>query len=294
MYNRFCQAKLYWLYSHGSASVLIGAFAVTFGQSGPKERPDMPTFRVLTVDDDAVARKCLRDLISLDSECELAGEYSNGLEAIRAAGRTDIMLVEVEMPDMDGFAMVRGISGKAPLVIFTSRHAEYAARAFEAHGFDYLIKPLVEARFLDSLSRAKAQVMRDRRDRTTSFESLESLLRRRQVPQRIAIRKNGRVIFVTIEEIDWIEAADNYVYLHCGGETHVLRETIREMEVRLDPARFVRVHRSAIVNIDRIKELQPWFRGDYRVILLDGTELTLTKNHREKLDSQLLLGSFAT
>jgi two-component system LytT family response regulator len=288
MYNRFFQWELYWLYTHGSASVLMEAFAVTFGHSGPKERPDMPretTFRVLTVDDDAAARKRLRDLLSLDAECELAGECSNGAEAIHGAGRADIMFVEVEMPDMDGFEVIRRISGKAPLVIFTSRHPEYAARAFEARGFDYLIKPLAESRFHDSLSRAKVQIMRDR---------ATSLLRWRQVPQRIAIRKNGRVIFVTIEEIDWIEAADNYVCLHCGGETHVLRETIREMEARLDPARFVRVHRSAIVNIDRIKELQPWFRGDYRVILLDGTKLTLTKNHREKLDSQFLLGSFAT
>lgn len=270
----------------------LGQNAVTFGQSGPRERPDMPretTFRVLTVDEDAVARKRLRDLLSLDAECDLAKECSNGAEAVHAAGRADIVIVEVEMPDMDGFETVRRFAGKIPLVIFTSRHAEYAARAFEARGFDYLIKPLADARFHDSLSRAKAQIMRDR----ITFESFESLLRRRAVPRRIAIRKNGRVIFVAIEEIDWIEAADNYVSLHCGGETHVLRETIREMEARLDPGRFVRVHRSAIVNIDRIKELQPWFRGDYRVILLDGTELMLTKNHREKLDSQLLTGSFA-
>lgn len=249
----------------------------------------MPTFRVLTVEDDAVARQRLRDLLSADAECELAGECSSGAEAIQAMRRSrpDIMVVAVEMRDSDGFEVVRGISGETPLVIFTSRNAEYAARAFEARGFDYLIKPLEEARFHDSLSRARAQIMR-------VFESFESLLRRRQAPQRIAIRKNGRVIFVTIEGIDWIEAADNYVCLHCAGETHILRETISEMEARLDPARFVRVHRSAIVNMDRIKELQPWFRGDYRVILLDGTVLTLTKNHREKLDSQLLLGAFAT
>ena len=251
----------------------------------------MPQFRVVTVDGDPVARKRLRDLVSLDEECELAGECPNGSAAIRASGYADIMIVEAELPDMDGFEIVRRLSDRTPLVIFTSRQADYAARAFEAHSFDYLIKPLAEARFLESLSRAKGQIMRDR---TTSFASFESLFRRRYAPQRIAIRKNGRVIFVTVGDIDWIEAADNYVYLHCGDETHVLRETIREMAARLDPARFVRVHRSAIVNIDRIKELQPWFRGDYRVILLDGTVLTLKKNHRQKLDSQLLLGSFAT
>ena len=110
--------------------------------------------------------------------------------------------------------------------------------------------------------------------------------------QRIAVRQNGRVLFITLDEIDWIGAADNYVCLHCGAETHILRETMGELEARLAPARFVRIHRSAIVNIDRIKELQPWFRGDYHVILSNGTKLTLTKNHRQKLDSHLLLGSF--
>jgi two-component system LytT family response regulator len=116
---------------------------------------------------------------------------------------------------------------------------------------------------------------------------------REKSPERIAVRQNGRVLFMTLDEIDWIEAADNYVCLHCGVETHLLRETMSEVEARLAPARFVRIHRSAIVNIDRIKELQPWFRGDYHVILRDGTKLILTKNHRRKLDSQLLFGSFA-
>ncbi len=116
--------------------------------------------------------------------------------------------------------------------------------------------------------------------------------RLRQSPDRIAVRQNRRVLFVTLDEIDWIEAADNYVSLHCAGKTLLLRETMTEVEARLAPARFVRIHRSAIVNIERIKELQPWFRGDYRVILLDGTKLTLTKSHRENLDSQLLLGAF--
>lgn len=102
----------------------------------------------------------------------------------------------------------------------------------------------------------------------------------------------GRVLVLRLNEIDWIEAADNYVALHCGGRTHMLRETMSEAEARLDPARFVRIHRSAIVNIDRIRELRPWFRGDYQVFLQDGTQLTLTKNHRERLDAQLLLGSF--
>jgi two-component system, LytTR family, response regulator len=111
-------------------------------------------------------------------------------------------------------------------------------------------------------------------------------------PERIAVRASGRVILLRVDDIDWIEAADNYVCLHCGAETHILRETMNAVEAQLGPSRFVRIHRSAIVNIDRIKELQPWFRGDYQVILRDGTKLTLTKSHRKKLHAQLLLGSF--
>jgi two-component system LytT family response regulator len=112
----------------------------------------------------------------------------------------------------------------------------------------------------------------------------------RPAPDRIAVRNNGRVLFIKLSEIDWIEAADNYVCLHSGRETHIVRETMNELEARLDPAQFLRVHRSSIVNLDRIRELQPWFRGDYRIVLRDGTQLTLTKNHREKLEARLLLG----
>lgn len=121
---------------------------------------------------------------------------------------------------------------------------------------------------------------------------LRALPRLEAAPERIAIRESGRVILIKVDDIDWIEAADNYVCLHCANEVHVLRETMNAVEARLGPSRFVRIHRSAIVNIDRIKELQPWFRGDFQVILRDGTKLTMTRNHRKKLDAQLLLGSF--
>jgi two-component system, LytTR family, response regulator len=119
-----------------------------------------------------------------------------------------------------------------------------------------------------------------------------ALPRNEAAPERIAVRESGRVILLKVDDIDWIEAADNYVCLHCGAETHVLRETMNAVDARLGPSRFVRIHRSAIVNIDRIKELQPWFRGDFQVILRDGTKLMLTKGHRKKLHAQLLLGSF--
>jgi len=240
----------------------------------------MPAFRVLTVDTEAIARRQLRGLLALDPECELIGECANAAEAICSMGRTQphIVFADVRMPEMDAFEVVRAVSGRLPLVILTSGCGEYAVRAFEARVFDYLLKPFEPARFRDSLGRAKSAI---------AYDSAA------QLPERIAVRRNGSVLLMKLDEIDWIEAADNYVSLHCGAETRLLRQTMSEVEARLGAARFVRIHRSAIVNIDRIKELRPSFRGDYEVILRDGTRLTLTRSHRRKLDSQLLLGSFS-
>jgi len=199
------------------------------------------------------------------------------------------------MPELDGFEVLRALTRTKPLIIFTTAFDDYALRAFEVHAFDYLLKPFDGRRFLESVRRAKARVSQERSGvpDTRLFELFESISKTRRAPDRIAVRNNGRVFFLKLGEIDWIEASDNYVCLHCGRDTHVVRETMSELEARLDPAKFLRVHRSAIVNLDQIRELQPWFRGDYRVILRDGTELTLTKNHREKLESLLLLGASA-
>jgi two-component system LytT family response regulator len=255
----------------------------------------MPNYRVLIADDEPISRRRLRRLLALEAEWEVVAECKNGLEAVQALEREniDLLFLDVQMPEMDGFEVVHAIARSHPLIIFTSAYDEYALKAFEVHAFDYLLKPFDRRRFRESVQRARNQLaqakpgMSDERI-LTLFENLAGP---RNVPDRIAIRTNGRVIFVKLGEIDWIEAADNYVCLHCGKETHVLRETMSELEARLDPARFIRVHRSAIVNLDCIRELQPWFRGDYKVMLQDGTELTLTKNHREKLESRLLLGA---
>ncbi|HEY3826701.1 MAG TPA: LytTR family DNA-binding domain-containing protein [Bryobacteraceae bacterium] len=259
----------------------------------------MPRFKVLIVDDERLSRQRIRRLLASESECEIAGECENGSDAVRALGRgrPDILFLDVQMPELDGFEVVQAIAEQRerprPLIIFTSAFDEYALRAFEVHAFDYLLKPFDRKRFRDSLQRAKTQLTRDRSespdDRLAAL--LEHFANGRKMPDRVAVRNNGRVVFVKVDEIDWIEASDNYVCLHCGEETHVLRETMSQLEARLDPARFLRVHRSAIVNLDSIKELQPWFRGDYRVILRDGTELTLTRSHREKLEARLLLGA---
>jgi two-component system LytT family response regulator len=255
----------------------------------------MSKFKVLIVDDERLSRRRIRRLLSLDPECSVMGECANGAEAVSTleALRPDILFLDVQMPELDGFEVVRALTQTAPLIIFTSAFDDYALRAFEVHAFDYLLKPFDGRRFLESLRRAKVRIARDRSGAPDDrlLELFESLSRARRAPDRIAVRNNGRVVFLKLDDIDWMEASDNYVCLHSGRDTHVVRQTMSELEARLDPSKFLRVHRSAIVNLDRIRELQPWFRGDYRVILRDGTELTLTKNHREKLESSLLLGA---
>lgn len=257
----------------------------------------MPRFKVLIVDDESLSRRRIRRLLAFEPDCEVLGECANGIEAVSSLERErpDILFLDVQMPDMNGFEVVQAIEKWRPLIIFTSAYDEYALRAFEVRAFDYLLKPFDRSRFRDSVQRAREQLNSQRGSMTDDklVAMFENMAVPRKAPDRVAVRTNGRVVFVKLGEIDWIEASDNYVCLHCGRDTHVLRETMSDLESRLDASRFIRVHRSAIVNIDRIRELQPWFRGDYRVILHDGTELTLTKSHREKLESRLLLGASA-
>jgi two-component system LytT family response regulator len=243
----------------------------------------MLRFRILIVDDERLSRTRLRRLISLDPDCDLVGECADGAEAVAALDRLlpDIVLLDVQMPELDGFGVIRAMGSTHPLVILTSAHGEHALRAFEADVFDYLLKPFDRQRFQQSLRRAKARITNDRVDRHGP----------QTLPGRIAVRNNRSIVFVKVDDIDWIEAADNYVILHRGKENHIIRATMNELKARLDSARFLRIHRSTIVNLERIQELRPWFRGDYLVILRDGTELALTRNHRTNLESRLLLGA---
>jgi two-component system LytT family response regulator len=254
----------------------------------------MSNFKVLIVDDERLSRTRIRRLLSLDPECRVLGECANGAEALQAleTSSPDILYLDIQMPEPDGIGVARAMADKTTLIVFTSAWDDYAVRAFEVHAFDYLLKPFDRSRFLESLGRAKTRILRDRAGTPDGrlCDLFESFSKTRRPPGRIAVRNNGRLVLVKPDDIDWIEAADNYARLHSGGTIHVIRQTMSELESQLDPAKFLRVHRSAMVNLDRIRELQPWFRGEYRVILCDGTELTLTKSHREKLEAQLLLG----
>jgi two-component system LytT family response regulator len=221
-------------------------------------------------------------------EVEVIGECPDGRRAITdiEERRPDLVFLDVQMPEVDGFGVLEAISAeKMPVIIFVTAYDRYAVQAFEVHALDYLLKSFDRERFLAALKRAKEEIRRSREgilnERLAGL--LEDLGSKKDRLTRLVIRSAGRIVFLRVEEIDWIEAADNYVRVHAGKESHLIRETLQSLEKRLDPGKFLRIHRSALVNLDRIRELQPIFHGDYAVKLADGTELTLSRSYREKL-----------
>ena len=251
-----------------------------------------PPIRVLLVDDEPLAREMLREMLQDEPDAIIVGESVNGLEAIEAIRQhqPDLLFLDVQMPELGGFEMLESLTKeRIPYVIFVTAYDQYAVRAFEVHALDYLLKPFDRDRFEVSWQRAKAQIMRDRNggaDRQI-LALLEELKAGPQYLERLVIKAAGRIYFLETSEIDWIGAEGNYVSVHSGKKSHLLRETISSLESQLDPKKFVRIHRSSIVRIDRIQELQPWFHGEFRVILQDGTQLTLSRNYRDKLQEAL-------
>jgi two-component system LytT family response regulator len=248
--------------------------------------------RTLIVDDEPLGRERIRTLLSDDANIEVVGECSDGQQAVAAIERTgpDLVYLDVQMPEMDGFAVLDAIAGeRMPAIIFVTAYDRYAVKAFEVHALDYLLKSFDRERFQAALRRAKEQIRGSREglwnERLTGL--LEDLQARQKRLTRLVIRSAGRIFFLRVEEIDWLEAADNYVRIHAGRESHLVRETLQSLEGRLDPSKFLRIHRSTLVNLDRIQELQPLFHGDYVVKLLDGTELSLSRSYRERLAGPL-------
>jgi two-component system LytT family response regulator len=249
------------------------------------------TVRTLIVDDEPLARQRLRRLLEADPAIAVVGESADGPQAVADLRqlRPDLVFLDVQMPGLDGFGVLQALGDvPLPVVIFVTAHDRYALKAFEVHALDYLLKPFDRARFEAALERAKAQVRQG--NAAALNERLQELLQSapgRPRPERLVVKSGARIYFVRVEDIDWIEAAANYVRLHVGTEDHLLREPLGALEKRLDPARFVRIHRSTIVNLDRVVELQPVFHGDYVLILRDGTELAVSRNCRERLKEAL-------
>jgi two-component system LytT family response regulator len=229
-------------------------------------------------------------MLSNSPDFEVIAEFENsqhGLDYLEDTG-ADLLFLDVQMPGLDGFALLEALNpARMPIVIFVTAYDEYALRAFEYHAFDYLLKPFDQTRFEKALDRARKQLTSQGSNNEKLLNLLNEIRQRNQEPARFAIKTPGRVFFVRQEDIDWIEAADNYVNLHVGADTHLIRETMNSLEGRLDSRKFLRIHRSTIVNAERIKELRPWFHGEYVVLLKDGTELTLSRTYREKILSLL-------
>lgn len=247
--------------------------------------------RVLIVDDEPIARRGVRMHLSGHCGYEIVGECGSGVEAVVAirSRRPDLVFLDVQMPELDGFGVIDAVgAAKMPTVVFVTAYDQFAMRAFEAHAIDYLLKPFDGARFGRALERARRQIENSGIDDLR--ERLAELIRAgssERYLDRLVIRNAGRIFFLGVDEIDWIEAADNYVVVHAGREAHLVRDTMNRLESRMDPHRFVRIRRSSLVNIDRIKELRPLFHGEYEVVLADGQTLASIRRYRTKVDALL-------
>jgi two-component system LytT family response regulator len=252
--------------------------------------------RTLIVDDEPLARERLAGMLAAEPDIEIIGQCRDGEEAVKAIVEQtpDLVFLDIQMPQMNGFEVIDAVGGeRMPLVIFVTAHDQHALRAFQVRALDYLLKPFDRDRFRDALQRARKQI--EREDGGEIGRRLLALVKdmRRDQPRtdRLVVKSGGRLFFLRADEIDWVEAAGNYVRLHVGSTSYLLRETMNAIEGRLDPEKFFRIHRCRIVNMERIQELQPWLNGEYAVLLRTGTRLTLSRGYREKLQERLKVGA---
>ena len=258
----------------------------------------MEKIRTVIVDDEPLARRNIRLLLEKDPEIEIVDECRNGREAVNALKNLipELVFLDIQMPEMDGFDVLAAVGPeKIQAIIFVTAFDQYALKAFEVHALDYLLKPFDDARFKKALSQAKKQI--EQRQINQISRKLLALLEDREhnlgakkpdsYLSRLMIKLASRVVLLNVSEIDWIEADGNYAKLHVGKKSHLLREKMHDLEAQLDPKKFVRIHRSIIVNLERIKEMHPHFNGDYIVVLKDGSQLKLSRSRREHLEGVL-------
>lgn len=249
--------------------------------------------RVLIVDDEAHARTRLRQSLKGEADVEVIGECANGREALETIPRTkpDLVFLDIQMPRLTGFDVceqLREAGGPLPFIIFCTAYNQYAVKAFEVHAIDYLLKPFGHERFGQALAHARAELGRTQPAPADNLAALLKDLRAgAKTNDRLVFKQDGRVIIVQTGTIDWLEADGNYVRIHCGSVAHYVRETLASMEAQLPADKFMRVSRSAIVNLDHIKEFQPLFHGEYAVLLQSGAKLTLSRSYRDRLERLL-------
>ena len=269
----------------------------------------MSNVRVLVVDDEPLARQRIRRLLQAEPDVEVVGEATTGREAVQCIAELhpDIVCLDVQMPELDGFGVLRELGdGPIPLVLFVTAYDEHALRAFDVHAVDYVLKPVDADRFRTAFQRARTQIQQS--SAANRLGELLATVRRvsggsaptngngtthatpgapPSFSSRILVKHDGRMFFVKVGDIDWIEADRNYVRLHVGKVSHTVRERISHLEESLDPRLFARIHRSTIVNLNRVREMQQWFSGDYVVILDNGERLRLSRHYRDRVEKQV-------
>ena len=256
------------------------------------------SFRVLLIDDEPTARRGLRLLLQNAADFDIAGEAGDVSSAVKLVHKTtpDLIFLDVQMPGGDGFDVLRQLGpAERPLVVFVTAYNQHALEAFEVHAVDYLLKPFEDSRFKETLQRIR-EALRSRQTAALNAK-VDHLIAQLAAGgstdadggfnDRILVKSSGEIFFLKPGEIDWIEAEGDYMKFHVGGKSHLMRETMAKLEARLDPKRFVRIHRSTIVNLDRVRKLSPSFVGEYAVVLQDGTKLKLSRGYQDKLQNHL-------
>ncbi len=262
----------------------------------PTIKPEHAPIRTVIIDDEPTARRGIRLLLEKDSMVQIVGEAAGGIEAVdlMQRERPDLAFLDVQMPGCDGFqALSRVGAASPPAVVFVTAYDEHALKAFDVSAVDYLLKPYDDTRFYAALDRAKREIRRRSADEVNAHLSqLLTYLQKPEVPKpaendRIMIKSSGEILFLKADEIDYIQADGDYMKFHVAGRNHLMRETMARLEARLDPKRFIRIHRSTMVNIDRMRKLSPSFAGEYAVVLYDGTKLKLSRGYHERIATLL-------
>jgi two-component system LytT family response regulator len=258
--------------------------------------------RVIVADDEPLARQRIRRLLRKEMDVRIVAECSDGASAVAAILREapDLIFLDVQIPELDGFAVLRSLPReRVPVTVFVTAFDRYALKAFEAQALDYLLKPFTEARFRAAFERARTLIARPESLERAALLALLEQVRMEQrelrdmvaggaeATDRILVKEDGRVRVVPVSEVEFLEAARNHVKVHAGRSMHLIREPLSSLEARLDPTRFARIHRSTVVNLDRVAEIQPWFSGDGMVVLQGGTKLRLSRGFRQEFEARL-------
>lgn len=246
--------------------------------------------KILIVDDEKLARERIRSLLEEHSDIEVSGECSDGKQALQiiSTGSISVAFLDIQMPELDGIHLIEKLpEEKIPLIVFTTAYDEYAVKAFELNAIDYLLKPFTKKRFGQSLQRIREQLGSDDKDLYLSqmVTMARTLLDKKTYSDRIVIKSEGKIRFQPVAEIIWAESQGNYLTIHTKSESHVIRDTMTNFSTKLDPEKFLRTHRSVLVNADHIKELKPWYNDEYVLLLQNGTQLPVGRTYRKSIHS---------